>query len=374
MQKVRTRANGEGTLCRRKDGLYCAACFSTTTGKRHYFYGKSRSIVKEKMDTFREQEVLHLNTDRSKTTIVQFTEEWLQLMQSRLRPHIHTEYTRYVHRFVNIYGHLHIQRLTANHLQSLYGQETKRGTIPTALRLHRVIHKLLADAVTMRLIPYNPADAVILPKHRTEERIPLSTDEAKTLLRHAQEENHTLIQFALLTGMRQGELLGLKWSDIDALHKSITIQRTLRHIPGMGATELPPKTQKGKRTIALTEYLISVLEMQRKRQLEAQLKAGSSWQKTPYVFTSSEGLPLRNEYVLRSLLHPMLQRAGLPAIRFHDLRHSTASLLLHLGAQPKDVQALLGHSRIDTTMSIYAHVIKTEDILLSRLDSLVIGL
>jgi len=161
--------------------------------------------------------------------------------------------------------------------------------------------------------------------------------------------------------MRRGELLGLKWQDINFSTGTLQIRRILTRVPtkmpGKGFVEAEPKTQKSRRSIIIAPFVLEALRQHRVRQLEAKLKAGASWQEHDYVFCTSIGTHLHPDRDVLSQLKALLKKANLPDVRFHDLRHSAATLLLSEGVHPKVVQELLGHSNISMTMDVYSHVL-----------------
>ncbi len=157
--------------------------------------------------------------------------------------------------------------------------------------------------------------------------------------------------------MRRGELLGLKWGDIDFAHETVHVRRTIAHIPKKGFTISEPKTAKSRRSIHLTALAIDALKRHRLNQHELRLKAGPAWTSQDWVFCNNVGTPLHPTTMLRYSFYPLLVKAEVPKIRFHDLRHSAASLLLSMGVHPKIVQELLGHSQISMTLDTYSHVL-----------------
>lgn len=163
---------------------------------------------------------------------------------------------------------------------------------------------------------------------------------------------------ALCTAMRQGELFGLKWSDVDWTANRLQVRRSIARARG-GWIEQEPKSAKSRRSVPLIPLAVAALKRHRVRQAEQRLAAGGKWQDHGLVFTNAIGNPLSPQNVLRRSYYPLLESAGLPRITFHDLRHSTASLLLSLGVHPKVVQEFLGHSQIGVTLDTYSHVMPT---------------
>ena len=171
-----------------------------------------------------------------------------------------------------------------------------------------------------------------------------------------------LFSLALATGLRRGEILGLKWQDINFSTGKLQVRRILSRVPTKTENrehvyvEAEPKTQKSRRNVVVASFVLDSLREHRVHQLEAKLKAGPLWQEHDYVFCTLLGTHLGPNHVVEEL-KKLLKQAGLPDIRFHDLRHSAATLLLSLGVHPKVVQELLGHTQISMTMDIYSHVL-----------------
>ncbi|HEY0757271.1 MAG TPA: site-specific integrase, partial [Ktedonobacteraceae bacterium] len=158
------------------------------------------------------------------------------------------------------------------------------------------------------------------------------------------------------TGLRRGEILALKWSDINLDKKTIQVQRIFTRVPGQRYIEAEPKTKKSRRSVSLTSNAVELLKQHKKRQSEAKLKASSQWVENNLVFCTSLGTPY-NPSKLLERFSTLLKRAGLPHMRFHDLRHSAATILLAMNVHPKIVQELLGHNQISMTMDLYSHVL-----------------
>lgn len=168
--------------------------------------------------------------------------------------------------------------------------------------------------------------------------------------------NGPLIAVAVLTGLRRGELLGLKWENVDLERGEISIVRSLQRVRWQGLVAVPPKTDTSRRLVPLPPQAVEALREQRRQQLLARLKAGPLWNEGGWVFTTALGNPIQSSDVSRRFPR-LLEKAGLPRIRFHDLRHTTATLLLSERVHPKIVAALLGHSTVQLTLDTYSHVV-----------------
>jgi integrase len=186
---------------------------------------------------------------------------------------------------------------------------------------------------------------------------PLSEAEARTFLdaaREAEDRFEALYVLAITTGLRRGELLGIRWDDADLDRGTLRVGRALVREGGryvVGET----KTKRGRRRVNLTPRTVAALKAHRKRQLEQRVRLASLYEDHGLIFASEKGMPLNPENLVKRSFKPLLKRAGLPEIRFHDLRHTCATLLLSRGVHPKIVQELLGHATIAMTLDTYSH-------------------
>jgi integrase len=219
--------------------------------------------------------------------------------------------------------------------------------------MHAVLHNALEHAHKRSLVPQNAASKTDPPKVRPPEIHPLDAEQAKALLSTAHGERlEALYALAVTAGLRIGELLGLRWEDVHLETGTIRVARTLsRAINGRRFTT--PKNGKG-RSITLTKQPVEALRSHRKRQNEERL-LGALWEDYGLVFASETGTPLSRDMVDRGSFKPLLKRSGLERVRFHNLRHTCATLLLSRGVHPKFVQELLGHSSIAMTLDRYSH-------------------
>jgi integrase len=259
-------------------------------------------------------------------------------------------------------GNIPLQKLTAQHLEKLYLEKVEEGlSATTVAAIHTMLHTALEKAVRLGLVSRNVCDLVSPPRKVQKEIKPLSPQQVLQLLEAAKgHPQETLFILALATGMRRGELLGLKWQDIDFTKGVLQVRRALTRMPtGLGYKETEPKTRTSRRSIVLISFALEALKKQRARQLEMKSRAREAWQDHDYVFCTPIGTHLSPGHDVLVQLKILLKKAGLPPIRFHDLRHSTATLLLSKGVHPKVVQEILGHSEISMTMDTYSHVLPT---------------
>ncbi|MDP8974026.1 MAG: site-specific integrase [Actinomycetota bacterium] len=223
-------------------------------------------------------------------------------------------------------------------------------------KLHVVLHKVLKQAVRWGLVTRNVAEDVDPPKVHKEEVSPLSNEEARRLLDTAKADRlEALYVVAVQSGLPQGELLALKWEDVNLEARTCQVRRTLTRNGGKLAVGLT-KTA-GRRTVKLTRDATEALQDHLERQLAEIDKAGDSWQENGLVFCTGKGTLINPTNLRRRSLAPLLQRAGLPPMTFHQLRHTAAIILLLKNVNPKVVSEMLGHATIAITLDTYSHVL-----------------
>ena len=257
-------------------------------------------------------------------------------------------------------GRVKLKALTPAHVRGLYREKQQAGLSARTVRyIHTALHKALKQAVMDGLIPRNATEAVKPPQPTREEMRPLTPEQAKLLLQVAHESGdrlEALYVLAIHTGLRQGELLGLKWDDVDLDDGSLQVRRTLA-ITKNGFVFTSPKTSGSRRSVKLTRRATEALRSHLERQLGEIDRVGSLWSENGLIFASETGEPLDRRAVTKLKFKPLLKRAGLPEIRFHDLRHTCATLLLTRNVNPKIVSEMLGHSTIAITLDTYSHVL-----------------
>jgi integrase len=218
------------------------------------------------------------------------------------------------------------------------------------------VHRGLAQATKWHLVQRNVADTVKPPRPAPKEMCALSAAETRRLLEAAGRDRlEALYVLAVHTGMRQGELLALRWQDVDMENAVVSVRRTLTRSGGRVAFG-EPKTKRSRRAIRLTPQAVEALRSHLKRQLRDMEILGDRYQDQGLIFTTDTGAPINPSNLRQRSFAPLLKRAGLPHMRFHDLRHTCATLLLSRGVHPKFVQELLGHATIAITLDTYSHV------------------
>ena len=374
MTIVGKRANQEGSIYKRKDGRWVASIV-LENNKRKSIYCKTQQEAMKAVREVNQQKDQGMLLTGEDQTLNNFLTTWLQdVAKHNVRVRTYERYRELITlHIIPVLGKTKLQKLMPQQLQSLYNQKLEEGYAPqTVKHIHRVLHKALNDALKWQLVIRNVSNAVSPPRVPKKEMRVLSGEQAQQFLEVSQGDPfETLYVLALTTGMRQGELLGLKWEDIDLAIGILQVKRTVTRLVGKGFTVSEPKTTQSRRRIHLTKLAIEALKQHRIRQREARLAAGPEWQDQGWVFCNTIGSPVEVGNMIRRSFRPILVKAELPIIRFHDLRHSAASLLLLLGVHAKVVQELLGHSQISVTLDTYSHVLPSmQEEAMNRLDTL----
>ena len=316
------------------------------------------------------QSDMNHSADAQKITYAEYVGRWLESVEPSLRPATFRRYRDMLNRHaVPRIGHIKLIKLSPLDLQRLYADRLASGLSSTTVHLlHVVLHRTLKQAVRWGMVSRNVTEMVDPPRRTFPEITTWNSDQVARFL-EAGDQHYlgALWRLALLTGMRRGELLGLKWEDIDLEQGTLAVRRTLSRGQG-GTWEIGhPKTTSGQRSIALPRSCVTVLKKHRVAQNTERLRLGALWDDHDFVFTNRAGGPLHvNSMVLQ--FEKLTKATGLPKIRFHDLRHTSATLLLAKGIHPKIVQERLGHSDISMTLNRYSHV--TPDMQRSAADTL----
>jgi integrase len=360
--------NGEGSIYEhkrngKKVGYRGAYMVHTANGpKRRYVSGKTREEVRHKLTKAMANRDRGIVYDDENLTVGEYLDRWFSdSVRGTIRESTYSR-DRYLatNHVKPALGRLKLKNLNALHLQGLYRERLDSGLSgSTVQKVHHVIHKALAQAVRWNLIPHNPADDVRAPTPTSKEIHPLSADEARNLLDAARGDRlEAFYVLAVHTGMRRGELLGLKWDDVDLENATLRVRRTLTRTENGRRLALgPPKNKKSRRTVRLTERAVATLRSHLERQLAEIEALGDLYGDQGLVFTTEAGTPINPSNLRQRSLAPLLKRAGLPRITFHDLRHTCASLLFQKNVHPKIVQDLLGHASVAITLDTYSHML-----------------
>ncbi len=355
------RGNGEGGIIRRKDGLYMARyTVQTATGaKRKAVYGKTRKEAAEKLTKALSDRDTGLVFEGENRALSAFLDGWLEgTVKGSVKTTTYESYERVIRCHIKPeLGRRKLKTLAPDHVQALYQRKLDSGLTPGTVRLvHSVLSRALDQAVKWGSVPRNVCKATTPPKPDSEEIKPLDSEQARQLLESASGDRlEALYVLAVTAGLRIGELLALRWQDVDLEANTLRVRRTKSTAKG-GPRFTAPKNGKG-RSIKLTRHAVEALPAHRAAQNAEWLKAGSLWEDHGLVFATHGGRPLDSHNVARTSFKPLLRKAGLPDIRFHDLRHTCATLLLSCGHHPKLVQELLGHASVALTLDRYSHIL-----------------
>lgn len=368
MSKTKRRGNGKGSIFLRKDGRW-SAIISLGNGKRKTLYGKTKKEARDKLQAALHQVEQQTLVGTSQQKLGEFLTHWLEdTHKYSLRQRTYERYDQILHlHLIPDLGHHPIQTLTPQHLQAFYKQKLEKGLSKSTVRtFHHVLHKALDTALRWGLVLRNVCELVTPPRREHYEIQPLSIEQVQQFLKALPGNPlEMLFLLALGTGMRQGEIMALKWQDIDLVRGILQVRRVLTHVairlrkegePSYIETE--PKTRSGRRCLMLPEVVLQALIVHKEKQAQHSREAGRYWQHHDYVFCTKLGTHLTPTHVVTTF-KSLLKKAGLPVIRFHDLRHTAATTLLALGVNPKIVQEMLGHTEIGMTLDIYSHVLPT---------------
>ena len=358
---AKRRANGEGSIRKRKDGCWegrYTAGRDPVTGKAIYknVLGKTQAEAKEKLKAAIEKSAVR-TVSMEHYTVGQWLDTWMEnYAKLQVRASSHKTYQGFIENHIKpTLGDLPLEKLTAMALQRLYKHLLESGrvecmesrskpkglSVKTLRNINQMISSALNCAVEQRLIPANPTKGCVLPKLERKEMNILPPESLGTFFEEARRSGvFELYYIDLATGLRRGELLGLKWSDIDLDKGIIHVRRQVLRQNGK-VVEAPLKTKNSYRNIVIGTDAIEVL-----RGID---------QKDEYVFPSPYGGPMSPDSVLH-MLQRVLKRAGLERIRFHDLRHTFSVLALQNGVDVKTLSAMLGHYSAGFILDTYAHV------------------
>ncbi|WP_315166809.1 tyrosine-type recombinase/integrase [Metaclostridioides mangenotii] len=370
------RANGEGSIGKYKNGWRSKINIGyDEDGKviRKEFYGKTQKEVKEKLDEFRKNNLLDYNIDNDKLTLAQWFYIWLWEFKKReIKPNTfdsyHNVYKNYIDN--NAIGNIELKKFRNTHLQKYYNNLYDNGlNVSTIKHINKRLKTCLNEAYKQGYIDRNYCSMVTLPKD-------ISKEQRKTEVLTLEQQQRfidaikghkleVLFLVAISTGLRRGELLGLKWSDIDFDNCSLTVHRTLQKVPMYETNgnkiytivEHEPKTDNSIRTIPLPNDILIRLREYKKEQNTKILKMGELYQKNDYVFADDLGQPINHQRP-KDNLRAVLKKLDIEPIKFHGLRKTYATRLFENDVPPKTVQALMGHSDISITMNIYTEVME----------------
>jgi integrase len=353
----RSRGNGEGSIYQRSDGKWCAA-ISVDAGRRKVLYAKTRQEVTAKLRKAQVDRDNGLPVVSERLTLGQFLDRWLEdAVKPKVSPRTYASYSQLVRLHIKpALGRVPLAKLTPQQVQKWMNDKQGGGLSPrTVCYLRAVLRKALGQALKWGEVARNVATLVDPPRQVEKEIEPFTPDECRHLLDAVRGERlEALYTVALALGLRQGEALGLRWDDVDLDAASLRVRYQLQKIDGVfDFTE--PKSPKSRRAISLPPFAVAALREHRVRQLEERLRAGDAWADWGLVFPSVVGTPIEGSNLTKQF-HRLLARAGLGRRRFHDLRHTCATLLLLQEVPDRVVMEILGHSQLSMTAR-YSHVV-----------------
>ena len=352
------RGKNEGSISKRENGTYRAQV-TIENGKRVSATFKTKT---EAQKWIRDQSIkLERGFDfqGSKITMAEYLPQWLENSSTTLRNKTTLNYSRTMNRHIipNL-GKVALKDLTLAIVEKFYSSLTKAGVGARTVRIcHNIVHKSLEKALRYGLVTYNASHGAALPRYVHAEMKILDIAQVSQFLIAAHESPYKALYYlAVTTGMRQGELFGLKWSDLQWSSGIIQVQRQAQRVDGQGWSFMEPKTKAGRRPVMLGESTLQVLREHHEMQEWQTAFAGKEWQENDLIVPNTVGAP-GDPSNLRIDFNNTLARAGIPKIRFHDLRHTAASMLLNHNVPLIVVSRMLGHSKVSITLDIYGHLI-----------------
>ncbi len=350
------RRNGEGSAIREDKTRGRFEAKITVDGKRITITGKTAEEVRYEMARRQRERDLGITAADGRQTLAQYLTAWLDTVKPTVRESAWIRYEQLVRvHLIPGLGRHTLAKLTAHHVQAFYAAKLAEGRISatTVRRCHDVLHHALHDAMRLDLVRRNVTELADAPRAVETEMRYLSLEQVARLIAAAQEDRlGALYVLAVTTGMRKGELLALRWRDVDLTCGTVSVRASLTRTTS-GYIIGKPKTKRSERTLTLPEVAWDALREHRRRQ-NAERLATRGWREQDMVFSDEVGAVLDHD-VVRHRYAAFLRRHALPDIRFHDLRHTAATVLVGEGENIKVVSARLGHSQLATT-DRYTHV------------------
>lgn len=365
----RRRGYGEGSIHQRPWRATISVGYGANgKRKRKDVYGKTKREVQDELAKLQNSKLHGTLVAPSRLTVAQFLDQWLEdVARVTVKATTHANYQGIIKNHISKHiGGIVLQRLEPQHVQGMYGtMEKEKASAETRRLAHAVLRRSLKQALKWGLVLRNVCDAVDPPRVTRRDICPLTPEQVGDLLAAANGDRlEALYPTAVGTGLRLGELFGMQWSDVDLTGRTISVRHTLTELNGI-LTLTEPKSAKGKRLVELPQRVVNALHEHRKRML------ADGFGSVPWVFCNQHGGPLRRSHFHSEHYKPLLKRAELPPIRFHDLRHTSATLLLAQGVHPKVVQER--HAHISMTLDTYSHVLPSmQKDAAGKLDSMLI--
>jgi integrase len=355
------RGNGEGSRPRKRPDGRWEARYTVHTSKgpkRKTLYGRTRQEVADKLARALSDRAQGLTFDAGSSKLDEYLDCWLLDIRDTIRQRTWERYEQIARVHIKpALGRIKLKALSPTHVRGLYREKLDVGlSRRTVQYIHTTLHKALKDAVADGLIPRNVTDGIRPPKPTKKEITPLNPEQARAFLAAARGDRfEALYVLAVHCGLREGELLGLKWDDVNLETGMLRVRRTLSETRS-GYVFEPPKNGKG-RSVKLTQSSSGALTGHLERQSEEINGSANNYQDQGLMFPSRKGTPMNARNLTARSFKPLLKRAELPDIRLHDLRHTCATLMLCESVHIKLVQELLGHATISITLDTYSHLL-----------------
>jgi len=353
------RGNSEGTIRKRGDGRW-EARLVLRTGERKSLYGKTRQEAARLLAKALREREDGLSVLGDRQTVEEYLTTWIQTEKYRVKRSSSRRYGYEVRlRLIPRLGKIVLSKLTAQQIGTFYARELENGTTPNTVRYcHMVLHAALEDALKQGLVHRNVADMVDPPRRPKRKMAVYTEGQVHVLLRAvAGDRLEALCVLVLATGMREGELLALTWDEVDLERAIVTVRTTLHRYPGEGLVSEEAKTDHSNRVIALPRTVVGSLRHHKFKLAEEQARLGDAWTEQNLVFPNAIGQPIEPSGFRKRWWPRLVKKSGLPYIRFHDLRHTAATLLLARGIPVKVVSEMLGHAGVSITLDLYGHVL-----------------
>lgn len=360
------RGNGEGSVLQRKDGSWMGQVTLPESNKRKTVYGKTRQEVTEKITKILAEIQSGTYIEPSRMPLSQWLETWLwEYKKKSLRPNTFTSYEQNIRVHINPeLGKNTLKDLRPEKLQGFYNKKVEIVSPATVKKLHQIIHGALQQAYKNQMIPRNISELVTLPRMKKKDVKVFSKEEQQKFMDIIKGDRAELaFRLDLATGLRIGELLALRWCDIDLVNSTLKVNQSLNRIKvfdskGNKSYNLDfgeVKTRSGNRIIPIPENIVNELKLHKVKQREKEAVETDEGMDYKLVFCTSNGTPLEPRNLMRSF-YRLSMKAGIRGASFHCMRHTFATRALEAGINSKVVQEILGHSTISMTLDTYSHV------------------
>lgn len=351
------RGNNEGSIYKRSNGSWRAQV--SIGGKRLSYTAATRADCNDWLRKTQDLIDGGMTYSKSEYTLGEYLVEWIRMKKTSLRPNPALQYKTLVENdIIPNLGNFKLHQINLIKINRYYAKlvSDERG-IRTIRLIHSVLHSALEHALRIGLITRNPSHGAILPRIKYHEMKIFNEEQVFSFLIAAKTSRFRLIyKLAIATGMRQSEILGLKWGDLDWIKGTIQIQRQAQQVNGKGIVFLEPKTRAGIRKIMVGKTILEDLLAHKKEQDKTKAIQPEIWQENDLIFATSRGTPFSQSNLMRDF-YKILERTNLPKIRFHDLRHTAASLMINRGIPIVVVSKIMGHSKPSVTLNIYSHCV-----------------